>query len=76
MSKPKKTILQLETLIKKEAATSMLLPKDIVVSIWPDSDGWKVACRSPHPLQDRECCELNLVRTEADRLRLKFDLNL
>jgi hypothetical protein len=74
MSKPKKTILQLETLIKKEAAKSMLLPKDIVVSIWPDTDGWKVACRSPHPLQDRECCEL--VRTKADRLRRKFDLNL
>ena len=69
MSKPKKTILQLETLIKKEAAKSMLLPKDIVVSIWPDTDGWKVACHSPHPLQE-------LVRTEADRLRLKFDLNL
>ena len=74
MSKPKKTILQLETLIKKEAATSMLLPKDIVVSIWPDSDGWKVACRSPHPLQDRECYEL--IRAEGDRLKLKYDLNL
>jgi hypothetical protein len=74
MSKPKKTMLQLETLIKKEAAKSMLLPKHIVVSIWPHTDGWKVACRSPHPLQDRECCEL--VRMEADRLRLKFDLNL
>jgi hypothetical protein len=74
MSKPKKTILQLETLIKKEAAKSMLLPKDIVVSIWPDTDGWKVVCHSPHPLQDRECCEL--IRAEADRLRLKFDLNL
>jgi hypothetical protein len=74
MSKPKKTILQLETLIKKEAAKSMLLPKDIVVSIWPDTDGWKAVCHSPHPLQDRECCEL--IRAEADRLRLKFDLNL
>ena len=72
MSKPKKTILQLETLIKKEAAKSMLLPKDIVVSIWPDTDGWKVVCHSPNPLQD--CCEL--IRAEADRLRLKFDLNL
>ena len=58
MSKPKKTILQLETLIKKEAAKTMLLPKDIVVSIWPDADGWKVVCQSPNPLQDRECCEL------------------
>ncbi len=52
----------------------MLLPKDIVVSIWPDADGWKVVCQSPNPLQDRECCEL--IRAEADRLRLKFDLNL
>jgi hypothetical protein len=67
MSEPKKTMLQLETLIKKEAA------KSIAVSMWPDTDGWKVACRSPHPLQDKECCEQ--VRTEADRLRLKFDLN-
>ena len=49
MSKPKKTILQLETLIKKEAVKSMLLPKDIVVSISPDTDGWKVVCHSPHP---------------------------
>jgi hypothetical protein len=74
MSKPKKTILQLETLIKKEAAKSMLLPKDVVVSIWSDTDGWKVVCHSPHPLQDRECSEL--IRAEADRLRPKFDLNL
>ena len=59
MSKPKKTILQLETLIKKEAAKSMLLPKDIVVSIWPDTDGWKVVCHSPHSLQDREMLRAN-----------------
>jgi hypothetical protein len=52
----------------------MLLPKDLVFSIWPDADGWKVVCHSPHPSQDRECYELT--RAEADRLRLKFDLNL
>ncbi len=74
MTKPKKTILQLETLIKKGTAKTMLLPKDLVISIWPDADSWKVVCHSPHPLQDRECYEL--IRVEADRLKLKFDLNL
>jgi hypothetical protein len=74
MSKSKKTILQLETLIKKEAAKTMLLPKDLVISIWPDADSWKVVCHSPHPSQDRECYEL--IRAEADRLKLMFDLNL
>jgi hypothetical protein len=48
MSKPKKTMLQLETLIKKEAAKSMLLPKDIVVSIWPDTDGKSRAAARTH----------------------------
>jgi hypothetical protein len=50
MKKPKKTILQLETLIKKVAAKTMLLPKDIVISIWPVADSWKVVCHSPHPI--------------------------
>ncbi len=74
MSKPKKTILQLETLIKREAAKTMLSPENVVVSIWPEANSWKVVCHSPHPLQDRECYEL--IRVEADRLKLKFDLNL
>jgi hypothetical protein len=74
MSKPKKTILQLETLIKKVAAKTMLLPKDIVISIWPDADSWTVVCHSPHPLQDRECDKL--IRAEGDRLKLKYDLSL
>ena len=74
MSKPKKTILQLETLIKKGTAKTMLLPESLVVSIWPDADSWKVVCHSPHPLRDRECYEL--IRTEGDRLKLKYDLSL
>ena len=74
MSKPKKTILQLETLIKKVAEKTMLLPKDIVISIWPDADSWTVVCHSPHPLQDRECYKL--IRAEGDRLKLKYDLSL
>jgi hypothetical protein len=38
MTKPKKTILQLETLIKKGTAKTILLPKDLVISNWPDAD--------------------------------------
>ena len=47
MSKSKKTILQLETLIKKEAAKTMLLPKDLVISIWPDAIAGK-SCATAH----------------------------
>ncbi len=65
MSKPKKTSLDLETLIKLEAAKTMRLPLNLAVSIWSDAGSWKVVCHSPHPLQDRECYEL--VRVEAER---------
>jgi hypothetical protein len=72
--KPTKTTLQLEMLIKKEAAKNMSLPKNLVVSVWPDGGGWKVVCHSPNPREDKECFEL--IRKEADRLKLKFDLRL
>lgn len=74
MSKPTKTTVQLETLVKREAAKTMPLPKNLVVSIWPDGDSWKVICHSPNPREDKEYFEL--IRTEAERLRLKFDLRL
>jgi len=32
---PTKTTLQLETLVKQEAAKAISLPKNLVVSIWP-----------------------------------------
>jgi hypothetical protein len=67
-------MLQLEALIKKEAAKSMSLPENLVVSVWPDAVGWKVVCQSPNPLQDKECFEL--IRREADHLKLLFDLRL
>jgi hypothetical protein len=74
MSKPTKTTLQLETLIRQGAARAMTLPKDLVVSVWPDEDGWKVVCLSPNPREDKEC--FALIREEADRLKAKFDLQL
>jgi hypothetical protein len=42
MSKPKKTTWQLEMLIRKEVAKAVSLPNNLVVSVWPDGDGWKV----------------------------------
>lgn len=74
MIKPTKTTSELEMLIKHEVAKATLLPKSLVMSIWPDGDGWKVVCHSPNPREDKECFEL--IREEADRLRLKFDLRL
>jgi hypothetical protein len=52
----------------------MSLPKNLIVSVWPYGDGWKVVCRSPTPLEDKGCFEL--IRRAADRLKLKFDLHL
>jgi hypothetical protein len=74
VSKPTKTTSQLETLVKREAAKTRSLPKNLVASVWPDGDSWKVVCHSPNPRDDKECFEL--IRHEADRLKLKFDLRL
>jgi hypothetical protein len=74
MSKRTKTTLQLETLVKQEAAKTMSLPQNLVVSVWPDGDSWKVVCHSPNPREDKDFFEQ--IRKEADRLKLKFDLRL
>jgi hypothetical protein len=74
MSKPTKTTLQLETLVKQQVAKTMSIPKNLVMSVWPDGDSWKVVCHSPNPREDKECFEL--IRNEAERLKLKFDLRL
>jgi hypothetical protein len=68
MSKPKKTMLPLQVLIKKEVAKTLRrYRRRLVISVWPDADGWKVVCHSPNPLEDKECFEL--IRREADRLK-------
>jgi hypothetical protein len=74
MGKPAKTTLQLETLIRQGAAKTMVLPKNLIVSVWPDGDSWKVVCHSPNPQEDKECYAL--IREEADRLKAKFGLQL
>lgn len=58
-------VQETEVLIKKEVAKTMSLPKNLVLSVWPDGDSWKVGCHSPNPLEDKECFEL--IRREADR---------
>jgi len=61
-------------LIRKEVAKAVSLPNNLVVSIWPDGDSWKVVCHSPNPLEDKKL--FVLIRREADRLKLKFELQL
>ena len=74
MTKPKRTALQLETIIKGVVSETLLWPKNAVVSIWPDAKGWKAVCHTPNPVNDKECIER--VRAEAERLRSEFDLDL
>jgi hypothetical protein len=79
MSKPKKTTFQVEMLIRQEAAKTISLPKNLVVSVWPDADGWKVVCHSPNPAGRQRVLRTNPKESrspKADRLKLKFDLHL
>jgi hypothetical protein len=74
MSRPTRTTAQLEILIRQEVAKTRSLPKNLIVSIWPDGDSWKVVCHSPNPREDKEC--FALIREEAVRLKAKFNLQL
>ena len=57
-TKPKKTALELVTMITSGVSKSILQPKDAVVSIWPDAENWKAV--------DKEWIEQ--VRAEVERL--------
>jgi hypothetical protein len=74
VGKPTKTTKQLDPLVKQEAAKTMSPPMNVVVSVWLDGDSLKVVCHSPDPREDKELFEL--IRRVADRLKLKFDLQL
>jgi hypothetical protein len=74
MTKPKKTALELVTMITSGVSKSTLWPKDAVVSIWPDPENWKAVCHTPNPVMDKGWIEQ--VRAEVERLMLELDLDL
>jgi hypothetical protein len=72
--KQAKTTAQLEAMIKEIVSKTAPLPKNLVISIWPDGESWKAISHSPNPSQDKELYER--VRAEADLLKKEFDLDL
>jgi hypothetical protein len=72
--KRKETAQQLEVMIKKAVSKIMPLPKNLVVSIWPDGGSWKAIPHSPNPIQDKELYDR--VRAQAELLKKEYDLDL
>jgi hypothetical protein len=72
--KRKETAQQLEVMIKKAVGKIRPLPKNLVVSIWPDGDSWKAISHSPSPSQDKELYDS--VRAQAELLKKEYDLDL
>jgi len=69
-----KTAAQLETMIREAISKLVPLPKNLVISIWPDGESWKAISHSPNPSQDKELYKR--VRAQADLLKKEFDLDL
>lgn len=72
MKKPSKTAAELEAAIKVEMEDICEWPTDIVLSVQPDGDTWKVVILQDIPKDDRGRFEM--ISLIADRLRNQFDL--
>jgi hypothetical protein len=72
MKKPSKTAGELEAAIKVEMEDIGEWPTDIVVSVQPDRDTWKIVIMQDMPKDDRDLFEM--ISLIADRLRSQFDL--
>jgi hypothetical protein len=72
MKKPSKTAAELEASIKVEIEDICDGPTDMIISVQPDGDSWKVAVMqegSPDDVDRRE-----MVEQIAARLKAEFDL--
>jgi hypothetical protein len=72
MKKPSKTAAELEAAIKVEMEDICEWPTDIVLSVQPDGDTWKVVILQDIPKDDR--ARFEMISLIADRLRSQFDL--
>jgi hypothetical protein len=61
-------------MIKRAVGKTFPLPKNPVISIWPNGDSWKAIAHSPNPSQDKELYEC--VRAQAELLKRNFHLDL
>ena len=71
MKKPAKTREEIEAAIRLEMEDISDWPTDLVISIEPKEDSWKVVIVADGA-QDLERCDM--IETIAERLRSQFDL--
>jgi hypothetical protein len=72
MKKPAKTAAELEANIRVEMEEISDLPTDMVISVRPDGDTWKVVIT--HEGRVDESDRFEMIHLICDRLRSEFDL--
>jgi hypothetical protein len=72
MKKPSKTAAELEASIKVEMEDISDWPTDMMISVQPDGDSWKVVVMQEGSVDDEDRQEM--VEQIAARLRAEYDL--
>jgi len=72
MKKPSKTAAELEASIKVEMEDICDWPTDMMISVQPDGDSWKVVVMQEGSVDDEDRQEM--VEQIAARLRAEYDL--
>jgi hypothetical protein len=72
VKKPSKTAAELEASIKVEMEDICDWPTDMMISVQPDGDSWKVAVMQEGSVDDADRREM--VEQIAVRLRAEYDL--
>ena len=72
MKKPSKTAAELEASIKVEMEDISDWPTDMMISVQPDGDSWKVVVMQEGSVDDADRREM--VEQIAARLRAEYDL--
>jgi 6-phosphofructokinase len=72
MKKPSKTAAELEASIKVEMEDICELPTDVMITVQPDGDSWKVVVVQEGSVDDADRREM--VEQIAARLKAEYDL--
>ena len=73
MKKPSKTAAELEASIKVEMGDICDWPTDIMISVQPDGDSWKVAVMQEGSGDDAD--RRQMIEEIAARLKAEYDLS-
>jgi hypothetical protein len=72
MKKPSKTAAELEAAIKVEMEDICDWPTDMMISVQPDGDSWKVAVMQEESVDDAD--RRGMIEQIATRLKAEYDL--